>query len=101
MFTNTAYPQYSNFNAHLFSLRVVDSPQCICGYDVEGSEYFLLNCPLYLLQIQEMLQKLNKLNIANVELETMLFHGCNVYEFGTNQRLYNAVCVHEFISTRL
>ena len=87
--------QCSKLNAHLFSLHVVDSPQCICGHDLEDSEHFLLNCPLYLVQRQEMLQKLNQLHVANVDLDTLLF-GDTKTDFKTNQNLFKAV--HEFIS---
>ena len=39
--------QCSKLKAHIFLLHVVDSAQCICGHEVEESEYFGLNCPLY------------------------------------------------------
>ena len=29
-------------NTDLFSLHVVDSPECICGNDVDDSEHFFL-----------------------------------------------------------
>ena len=35
----------SKLNADLFLLHVVDSPECICGNDVENSD-FLLNAHL-------------------------------------------------------
>ena len=71
---------YRKLNTHLFLLHVVDSSQCISVHEVEESEHYLLNCPLYLIQRQEMLLKLNQLNIANVNFETMLF-GCTAYDF--------------------
>ena len=45
--------------------HVVDSLQCICRQDIEESEHFLSNGPLYLIQWQDMLRKLNQLNIVN------------------------------------
>ena len=47
----------------------------ICGHEVEESEHFLLNCPLYVIQRQEMLQKLNQLNIINVNLGAFWLYG--------------------------
>ena len=69
-----------------FLLHVVDSPKCIGGHEVEESEHFLLNCPLYLIQRQEMLQHLNQLNTVNVNLETNgICVGCTAYDFKINQ----------------
>ena len=55
----------SKLHADLFSLHVVDSPECICGNDVEDSEHFLFECPLYYVQKQELIWKLNNMNIVN------------------------------------
>ena len=37
----------SNLNSHLFSLHVVDSEQCPCGFRVEDTKHFFMLCPLY------------------------------------------------------
>ena len=86
--------QCSKLNAHIFLLHVVDSPQCIGEHEVEESEYFLFNCPLCLVQRQEMLQNLNQVNIVNVNL-TMLVD-CTAYDLKINQSIFKAI--HEFLS---
>ena len=79
-------------NGSVFLLHVVDSLQCICGQEVEESEHFLSNGPLYLIQGKDMLRKLNQLNIVNVNLETMLFG--SMY-FKINPSIFKAA--HKFI----
>ena len=80
---------------HFFLLHVVDSHQCIVGHEVGVHKHFLLNCLPDLIQRQEMLEKLNQLNIANGNLEAMLF-GCTAYELRIKESIFKAV--HEFIS---
>ena len=57
----------------LFSLHVVDSPECICRSDVKYSEHFLFECPLYYVQRQDMMRKLNNMNIEYIEIETAIW----------------------------
>ena len=47
--------QCSKLNGHLFQLHVTDSPECPCGYCIEDSKHFLLNCPLYNIPRQRMM----------------------------------------------
>ena len=37
---------YSNLNAHLYSIHVIDSPACGCSHR-EDTAHFFLDCPLY------------------------------------------------------
>ena len=37
----------SKLNAHLYSLHVVPSPACACGFESEDSTHYLLKCPLF------------------------------------------------------
>ena len=67
----------------------------MCEHDIEESEHFLLNYPLYLIQRQEMLQNLTELNTANVNLEIMLW-GSTVYDFRISQSIFKAI--REFTS---
>ena len=39
--------QCSNLNGHLYSMKIIDSPACSCGFVNENEFYFLLVCPLY------------------------------------------------------
>ena len=69
----------------------------ICGYDVEDSEQFLLHCPLYHIQRQEMIQ-----SIINVEIEAddinedLLLFGS---EFYSREKIFTVfAAVHKYIS---
>ena len=39
--------QCSNLNGHLYSIKMIDSPACSCGFVNENEFHFLLVCPLY------------------------------------------------------
>ena len=91
----------SKLNAHLFSLHVVDSPQCPCGYVLEDNHHYLLQCPLFNIPRQNLLQVLNNL-IEAVDINTTtLLYGSEKYDLNINQNIF--LCVHEFIrkSSRL
>ena len=36
-----------NLNGHLYSLKIIDSPACSCGFVNENEFHFLRVCPLY------------------------------------------------------
>ena len=40
----------SRLNFHQFSLQRIDSPSCSCGYPLENTRHFLLHCPFYCTQ---------------------------------------------------
>ena len=37
----------SNLNGHLYSMKLIDSPACSCGFINENEFHFFLVCPLY------------------------------------------------------
>ena len=37
----------SNLNGHIYSMKIIDSPACLCGFINENEFHFLLVCPLY------------------------------------------------------
>ena len=37
----------SNLNGHLYSVKIIDSPACLCGFINENEFHFFLVCPLY------------------------------------------------------
>ena len=87
----------SKLNAHLFSLHVIPSPECVCGHDREDSEHFLLHCPLYHVQRQTMLQCLVNENIDVEDIDCdLLLYGDSEYSFPQNWMVLKAV--HQFIS---
>jgi hypothetical protein len=86
--------QCSKLNAHLFSLHVVDSPQCTCGYNMEDNKHYLLNCPLYTLPRVKMLQSIQNIGINVLHVDTLLY-GINEIDYSSNKDIFKAV--HIFI----
>ena len=85
----------SKLNLHLFLLHVADSPSCACGFDVEDSNHFLLECPLFNAERQTMLQAISViLDIQNLHEETLLF-GSDNCDLERNKLIFRAV--HQFI----
>ena len=81
----------SKLNSHLFSLHVIDSPQCECGHNIEDSNHYLLECPMYFIPRQKMLRSLNNLiSITDVHVSTLLY-GCDKYDFNKNKSIVMAV----------
>ena len=88
-FTGKRYPSLihgklrmlcSPLNDHLYShIHVIDSPQCPCGHVRETTKHYLLECPLFQNERQEMLQKLNNISF-NPTLHNLLYGDCNVDE---------------------
>ena len=37
----------SNLNGHLYSMKLINSPACSCGFINENEFHFFLVCPLY------------------------------------------------------
>ena len=37
----------SNLNGHLYSMKIIDSPACLCGFINDNEFHFFLVCPLY------------------------------------------------------
>ncbi len=86
----------SKLNFHLFLLHVVDSPACSCGFNTEDSKHYLLNCPLYNVERQNMFHSLLTILNANDINENILLFGSADYELKINKTIFKAV--HTFIS---
>jgi hypothetical protein len=85
----------SKLNAHLFLLHVIESPDCTCGHNMEDNEHYLLNCPLYILPRQMMIQSLQNItHTNNLDVDTLLY-GSKNYDFATNKSIFETV--HRFL----
>ena len=82
----------SKLNYHLFLLHVAESPACSCGFDTEDANHYLLQCPLYLVERQALLQSVSNVNYIDVNI---LLFGSKDLDFKTNQLIFAAV--HKFI----
>jgi len=83
----------SKLNAHLCNnLHVVPSPRCQCGYEIEDSMHFYLQCPTFLEQRTKMIRTIAA--ITAVSLDTILYGNPNL-NLNDNKRVFKAV--HTFI----
>ena len=85
----------SKLNCHLFSLHVIDSPECSCGFDLEDNNHYLLHCPLHDIERQTMLAKIfSKIPHQHIDVCTLLYGLPE--SFGNSKHIFEAV--HIFIS---
>lgn len=85
----------SKLNAHLFALHVVDSPSCNCGYVYEDSNHYLLHCPLYLIERNELIHAIETLvPFVPLNVNTLLF-GLENVDIKINLIIFEAV--HKYI----
>ena len=88
----------SKLNAHLYSLHVVDSPNCLCGNGIEDSEHYLLHCPIYTIPRVKLINLLDNVMYLNVNI---LLYGCEDYSHKENCDIFNAVHAYIFDTKRL
>ena len=84
----------SKLNSHLFGLHVIDSPACTCGFDVEDTNHYLLECPLYAHERNVIFMEFNELGIYDINCE-LLLNGKQVFDFDLNSKIF--YIVHGFI----
>jgi hypothetical protein len=80
----------SKLNSHLFSLHVVDSPECPCGFNHEDNSHYLLHCPRYAIARQNMFLSLADISNAIVD-ESMLLFGSSEFSKTNNHHIFQAV----------
>ena len=86
----------SKLFSHLYYLHVFDTPSCICGHILEDCYHYLLECPLYIIPRQTMLQSLETyLDVNNIDVNTLLY-GSNDLDFKENCEVFEIV--HTFIA---
>lgn len=81
----------SPLNDHLFShIHVIDSPDCLCGHFRENNKHFLIDCPLYLIERNQMFNKLMQIGFQP-SLNNILYGNsqyteeCNIMAFSIIQ----------------
>ena len=65
----------SNLNGHLYTMKIIDSPACSCGFVNENEFHFLLVCPLY-----------NRPRVTHFTLRTLLY-GDDKLDFTEHKRI--------------
>ena len=78
----------SNLRAHLFSLHVIDDAMCACNLDIEDNNHFLLYCPLYAVQRQELIRSLQDLSQFDLNI---LLYGDELLDIQVNKAIFAAV----------
>ena len=60
---------------YLYITNLISNPNCICGYQNENAEHYLLFCNRYTVYRNKMLSSLAMLNMNGVEInvDTLLF----------------------------
>ena len=65
----------SSLKEDLYSTNLISNPNCICGYQNENADHYLLFCNRYIVYRNKMLSSLAILNMNGVEInvDTLLF----------------------------
>ena len=80
----------SKLNAHLKELHVVESAACACGHDVEDANHYLLHCPLYVIDRNLFLVKINNIGTCNVNAPCII-NGTLFENYEDNRLLFDAL----------
>ena len=84
----------SSLNDHLYSqLHVIDNPKCPCGNPRESAKHYLLECPLYTIERDQMLLELRDLGF-HPSLQNLLA-GSNDYSVDVN--LQAVTIIHNYL----
>jgi len=82
----------SNLNYHLYQLHVIDDPSCVCSHNMEDTNHFFLDCPMYYIQRLKLTNVIN--GISTFSLNVLLYGDDNL-DIEENVIIFSAV--HEFI----
>ena len=85
---NTLHTQLRNemsqLNSHLFKTKLTESPACPCSSDTESARHFILSCPLYTNQRNQLFCELNQTLHYNLRQtsknnqQAVLIHGTSL-----------------------
>ena len=56
-------------NSYLFKIGVLDSPHCRCGYGIETTHHYFLECPLYAMErsaLQTFMTQKSQFNLKSI-----------------------------------
>ena len=73
--------QMSQLNSHLFQIQRHDTPECACGFETENIHHFILACPNYNLQREELYRDMLQIfgenfgQMSTTRLLRVLLHG--------------------------
>ena len=79
----------SALNGHLFHfLKVLDRPECECGYNVESPYHYFLSCPLYAAHRPSLVNTVSNITRINVNILIFGDKGCSLE---SNKLIFDAV----------
>ena len=79
----------SLLKGHLFqNLHVIDDGQCNCGFEIESTKHFLLDCPLYNKERLEMNRTVSR--VTNISVMNLLY-GDPDLSINDNKIIFDAV----------
>ena len=68
----------SALKGHLFHfLKVIDTPQCACGFYLESPDHYFLNCPLFAAHRYMLLNTISNITTTNINI--LLFGNINCW----------------------
>ena len=83
--------QCSNLKAHLYSLHVIDDPTCCCTIANEDNFHFFFQCPMYLVQRQNLVDSIRQITRLNRLTVNVLLYGDDTFDDNVNQDIFAAV----------
>ncbi len=85
----------SPINDHLYShIHVIESPTCICGHNRENNKHFLLECPLFINERNEMFNNLMQLGFQPT-VNNLLFGNA---QYSVNCNIQAFVIIQKYIA---
>ena len=79
----------SALNGHLFHfLKVLDRPDCECGFHIESPHHYFLSCPLYAAHRPLLINEVNMITRINVNI---LMFGDKKCSLEDNKLIFDAV----------
>ena len=87
--------QMSNLNSHLFEIQKLETPECACGYRTENLHHFILSCPKYELQRNDLFRNISQIigedlnRMSPSLLLRLLLHGDSLSDEGGCEVAYH------------
>ena len=79
----------SALNGHLHHfLKVIEKPDCACGYFCETPKHYFLSCPLYAALRIKLLQEISNITVVNINIILFGDNHCSTME---NKLIFDAV----------
>ena len=85
----------SILNSDLFKANLIENANCLCGHNIENAEHFLMECRLFHLQRDIMVNSINALNLNIIINTELLLFGSEILSYDDNLAIF--VIVQKYI----